>query len=424
MSAARTVRLNTPDAGAQTMPRRVFEGDAPPVLKILYHHRIGSKDGQYVHIEEMLGALRAAGHDVRVVGPSGFDTRSFGGESSLVARLKACLPRVVYEVLELAYNLVDYARLARVIKQFSPDVIYERYNLLLLSGAMARHRFGLPLLLEVNAPLLAERATYGGIRLRRLASWSERHTWRSADHVFAVTNVLAGRVSAAGVAESRITVTPNGINLTRFGPHGDVAAAKRRLGIDPSATVLGFVGFAREWHRLDAVVELLTEHGTDCNLHFLLVGDGPVIEALHHQAYAAGVVDRMTVTGVVARDAVRDWVDAFDVALLPNVVAYASPLKLFEYMACRKAIVAPDQPNLAEILTDGHDAILFEPSSIDAFKAAVRQFLGDAALRARLAAAAYDTLISHDYTWTANARHVASVAERHMARGTRRGVVA
>ncbi|MGN8158602.1 glycosyltransferase family 4 protein [Salinisphaera sp. RV14] len=379
-------------------------------MKILYHHRIGSKDGQYVHIEEMVEALRAAGHEVRLVGPEGFDQREFGGESGLVSKLKARIPGAIYELMELGYNAVDYARLARAIDAFRPDVIYERYNLSLLSGAIARRRFGVPLLLEINAPLFAERSAYGGFKLASLGRWTERRAWRAADHVFAVTQVLADQVAEAGVAAARITVTPNGINHRRFAPEMDAPAAKTRLGLDPRTTVIGFVGFAREWHGLDAVIELLAEYRDTRSLHFLLVGDGPATEALRQQAEAAGVADAVTVTGVVDRNDVQRHVNAFDVAMLPNVVAYASPLKLFEYMACGKAIIAPDQPNLREILTADHDAVLFEPGSRDAFKAAMRRLIEDESLRARLGKAGRATLVDRDLSWAANARRVVSIA--------------
>ncbi|WP_423823463.1 glycosyltransferase family 4 protein [Salinisphaera sp. SPP-AMP-43] len=380
-------------------------------MKILYHHRIGSKDGQYVHIEEMVAALRAAGHEVRLVGPDGFDDQEFGGESGLVSRLKARIPASVYELLEFGYNVVDYARLARAIHEFQPDVIYERYNLYLLSGAVARRRFRVPLLVEVNAPLYAERSAYSGLKLAGLARWAERCAWRSADHVFSVTQVLADQIASAGVADRALTITPNGINHQRFSADADTAGAKTALGIDPRATVLGFVGFAREWHGLDAVVELLTEYRDSRTLHFLLVGDGPVTEELKAQAERAGVADRVTITGVVGRDEVQRYVNAFDVAMLPNVVAYASPLKLFEYMACAKAIVAPRQPNLEEILTDTRDALLFEPGSRASFQQAVRALIDDGDHRARLGSAARETLTTRDLSWAANASHVVSVAE-------------
>ncbi len=83
-------------------------------------------------------------------------------------------------MLEIAYSIADYRRLAAAIKKHKPDVIYERYNLYLPSGIWAKRRFRLPLLLEVNAPLYEERKKYHGIALQRLARRIESYTWRGA----------------------------------------------------------------------------------------------------------------------------------------------------------------------------------------------------------------------------------------------------
>ena len=58
-------------------------------MRILYSHRIQSRDGQSVHVEELVGALRAAGHEVLVVGPGFYEASGFGGESSTVARIRS-----------------------------------------------------------------------------------------------------------------------------------------------------------------------------------------------------------------------------------------------------------------------------------------------------------------------------------------------
>ena len=71
-------------------------------MRILYSHRIQSRDGQSVHLEELIGAFRQAGHEVRVVGPGFYDAGDFGGESRVVARLRALLPAALHEVAELA----------------------------------------------------------------------------------------------------------------------------------------------------------------------------------------------------------------------------------------------------------------------------------------------------------------------------------
>ncbi len=90
------------------------------------------------------------------------------------------------------------------------------------------------------------------------------------------------------------------------------------------------------------------------------------------------------------------------------MVACASPLKLFEYMAAGKAIVAPDQPNIREVLSDGETALLFDPTVPDAMWEAIRRLASDSMLRARLGLAARAEIGRRDYTWRGNAERVVS----------------
>jgi glycosyltransferase involved in cell wall biosynthesis len=378
-------------------------------MRILYHHRIRSKDGQFVHLEEMVHALRGLGHDVGIVGPAHVEEKRFGADAGFVAGLKRWLPGAVYETLELGYALTDYRRLAAAIRKFRPDVIYERYNLYFPSGIWARRRFGVPVLLEVNAPLYEERRRFGGIALPRLAQWSEHHVWRGADLVLPVTEVLAGRVAKAGVARERIHVIPNGINEQAFARLPDRESAKRRLGL-VDRFVLGFVGFMRDWHGLDRVLRFMKDQPRS-DLHALFVGDGPDRARLEGIAAELGLAPRLTITGVVQRQDVPAAIAAFDVALQPAVVDYASPLKLFEYLYVGLPIVAPDSPNIREILSDGDNGLLFDPARDESFRFALGRLLQDEALRRRLAARASETVRLRDLTWTGNARRVTRLAE-------------
>lgn len=382
-------------------------------MKVLYHHRIGSKDGQYVHIAELINALKQEGAEVVVVGPKALDQQSFGGESGWVSMLKRRLPQALYELLELGYSFLDYFKLRQAIRVHAPDVIYERYNLYFVSGVWAHRRFSLPLLLEVNAPLLDERSRYSGITLPRLARWSERWAWRGADRVYAVTRVLARRIAQEGIDEAKLSITPNGIDPNQFAALPSREAAKQHLGLE-GRLVLGFTGFVREWHSMDTILDLMAAH-PELNLHLLLVGDGPAREALEIQAEKLGLSERVTFTGVVERDQVPLHVMAFDVALQPAVVPYASPLKLFEYLAAGCAVVAPASENIREILSDGNNALLFDPELPDQRAAAILRLARDVALRTRLGDAAARTIVDRGLTWQANARTVLEDARRLLA---------
>ncbi|TCS38561.1 glycosyltransferase involved in cell wall biosynthesis [Paucimonas lemoignei] len=384
-------------------------------MKILYHHRTRSKDGQYVHIEEMIEALREQGHEVIIVAPPSAEKEAFGSDAGLVAWLKRHLPQWFYELMELAYSLVAYRRLDKAVKQHRPDCLYERYNLFLPAGIWIKRKYKLPMLLEINAPIFEERAKYDGLSLKRLARWSQGYAWRNADYVLPVTQVLADIVASYGVQRERIVVIPNGINEKRFAQAPDTEAAKATLGLQ-GKLVLGFTGFVREWHGLDKVIDLIANDPPESSRHLLVVGDGPARSALEQQAKELDISHRVTFTGIVGRDEVARYVAAFDIALQPAVVAYASPLKLFEYLALGKAIVGPAQPNLMEVLTDGHNAVLFNPDQAGDLPRAISHLCADADMRRVVGDNARLTISTKKLTWQANAQYAARLFDSLISR--------
>lgn len=382
-------------------------------MKILYHHRTASRDGQAVHIDELIASLRLLGHEVHMVAPgtAGNVVSGMGGQVGWVHKLRARLPKALYELLELAYSLVAYRRLVSAAREFQPDVVYERYNLFLLAGVMLKWRRRLPLLLEVNAPLAQERGLFGGLGLPWLARWAEGVAWRGADFVLPVTQVLASHVRERGVPDQRIVVIPNGINQAHFSQAPLPADARARLGW-PDALVVGFTGFVRDWHGVDRVVRWLATAAAPANARLLVVGDGPARPDIERLAVDLGVAGRIRFTGFVPRDEVPAYVAAFDIALQPAVVPYASPLKLFEYLALEKAIIAPRSPNIEEVLDDGQNALLFDELRPGSFEEAMTRLCSDAGLRQRMGEAAGKTITRMGLTWTRNAERIVELARQ------------
>ena len=378
-------------------------------MRILFHHRIASRDGQAVHIEELIAALHQQGHQTLLVGPAGYAATGFGGSSPFVEAVKRAIPGAAYELMEVAYNAVAFLRLWRAVRAWRPDVIYERFSLFLFAGLWVRRLTGLGLLLEVNSPLFEERARNDGLHLHRLGRWAQRRLWTGADHVLPVTAVLARIVAGYGTPHSRITVIPNGINLDRFGACLATADAKAALGLPPRL-VLGFTGFVRGWNAVHRLIDFVAQDAGQHDLHVLVVGDGPARQSLLDHAQARGVSDRLTITGIVERDQVAPCVAAFDIAVLPGLTPYSSPLKLFEYLQLGRAVVAPDAENIREILTDGQDALLFDPSGDGALESALQRLCADPALRDRLGRAGRDTIAAKSLTWGHNAERVVAIA--------------
>jgi glycosyltransferase involved in cell wall biosynthesis len=256
-----------------------------------------------------------------------------------------------------------------------------------------------------------------GLSFARSARRLEKFIFCEATRVCAVSNVLAEMLVEMGVERERVFTTPNGVHLEQFDFADRAAvraAARTELGLPQEALVLGFVGYYRDWHRLDLVIEALVRmpHAV-----LALVGEGPAAEQLRDTAARCGVAARVHFCGIRAHAAIPALLPAFDIALVPAINPYASPLKLHEYMAASLATIAPDQPNLREVLEHDVNALLVPSGDGDALAGALLRLADDSALRTRLGTAARRTIESRDLTWRGNAARVIGEVQNLRAQG-------
>jgi glycosyltransferase involved in cell wall biosynthesis len=148
-------------------------------------------------------------------------------------------------------------------------------------------------------------------------------------------------------------------------------------------------------------------------VRFVLVGDGP--EAAKVRERTAELGPRLVFLGKVAHAEVPGLVAGFDIGVLPDTGFYACPLKVVEWMAAGRAVVAPAYGPLQEMLEDGARGELFPPRDLDALVAAVLRLVDDPARRRALAAAAAERAHA-SLTWTDNARRVLAVVRDAVAR--------
>lgn len=374
-------------------------------VKILYHHRIASKDGQFVHVEELTNALLEQGHELHFVAPQVNENADFGGDGGFVSKLKKALPKSLYEILELSYSAWVFIKLVVAILKFKPEVIYERYNLYQPAGVLAAKLFNIPLLLEINAPLAEERAKYSGLALQGFAKKIEDFTWRGATHCLPVTDVLADYMREADIPESRITVIHNGVRQQFIDE-----MMQHDINVNKQEIVIGFTGFIHPWHGMDKALEAIAEH-KELPLRLICVGDGNILPDLQQQAERLGISEKVEFKGLVTRDKVLDFVKEFDIALQPDVTAYASPLKMFEYMAVGALIVAPKTSNIQEILSDD-TALFFEKGDKADFKKALTTAITSYKVLDCKRRTVKQSVLDKQFVWQENARKVVDLAKR------------
>jgi glycosyltransferase involved in cell wall biosynthesis len=142
----------------------------------------------------------------------------------------------------------------------------------------------------------------------------------------------------------------------------------------------------------------------------LIVGDGPARASIEAAVRREGLTGKVTITGRQPHTGVRRFVAAMDVAVSPRATRYASPMKLVEYMAAGKAVVAPDMPNIRDLIAPDVTGALFQAESADSMAAAIDRLLADPALRAQLGTAARAS-VEQRRNWRHNARSVIEIGE-------------
>jgi glycosyltransferase involved in cell wall biosynthesis len=379
-----------------------------PKLNILYHHRTRATDAQRVHIRELVIAFRRLGHEVEIA--SLVDTESAQEAEKDVSRpfWKKLLPFIPFsnELMQLGYNLVGLPMLWKKLRGGGVRFVYERYALFNFSGVLAARLTRTPLVLEVNSPLALEMSREKTIRAVRFANWMERIICNSATRVIVISSPLRRILIENGVDPSRIVVMPNGVNLEHL--HSEAASTElsQQLGVFGKVTI-GFVGWFKKWHGLEFLVEAfhqsgLSKHGAV----LLMIGDGPAMPDLKTYVAKHELSDSVVFSGAIAHESIAPYLDLIDIAVQPAANEYCCPMKVIEYLALSKPIVAPRQDNIVELMDDGKQGLLFTPLDKNALIRALETLVTDSAMRSRMGKEGLASIHRRGLLWTSNAQRV------------------
>jgi len=326
--------------------------------------------------------------------------------------------RRVQSGLHLPYlALFDSYRMAEAgsinLKGF--DLIHERFNLLALGGAWASKKLGIPFVLEVNADLLEQRKFKGvperGLR-RLFAVWATRMCFDAAAKIICISAGLKDHLSRKwNIKDSKLTVLPCAADVDAFGPNHNPNLVRRGLGLTTEPVVI-WVGGYYPWHDLDLLLDsfalVLQRHAS---AKLILVGDGPTRQFIVQKVQKNGLQQSVIMTGAIAHADVPEILSIADIAVVPSAPVSASrggtgtPLKLFEYMAAGKGIVATALNESAEVIHDGQTGLLVAAGDVEGFAAALLDLLNDPMERDRLGQNARRQATTH-YSWEAYTRRL------------------
>lgn len=372
------------------------------------------RKGASIHVQEVIRALRRAGAEVhlyaaRLGGVAPVDLADLhvtttpapaaASEASPETRARAALRN-------------NRATHDRLVADGPFDFVYERYSLWSLAGVAYGSGLGhCPSLVEVNAPLIDEQASWRELPLPQHATRIARYLSGHATSLLAVSPAVATWLAGHGAAPERIEVIANGVDASRF--DGTVAARRaRHAGPARGPLTIGFVGTLKPWHGVPTLIEAwshLLQRGIAARL--LLVGDGPQAGAIEADIRARGLGDLATLAGSVAPAAIPALLSQMDIAVAPYPADndfYFSPLKLYEYLAAGLPVACSRVGHLDQIIRDGVDGLLHEPGNAGDLADNLARLAAEPALRERLGLAGQARVRAH-HSWD-------GVAQRILAR--------
>jgi glycosyltransferase involved in cell wall biosynthesis len=359
-------------------------------MRILYHHRTQGKGVEGVHIREMIMAWKCKGHSVEIVSPPGvnFQEEARLDDSGFLKRINRhfsrYLPEIFFELVEIIYNLYAYKSVLQKLKETPCDFIYERYAIFNWSVVKAAVQLRIPVIIEVNytsfTPLYRKRSRL----LKPVAHKFDRWLFQNVDGIVVVSTYLKNHLINLGVDEKKITILTNAANPEVFSPKYSGIKVRERYGLNRK-TVIGFVGGFYPWHGISLLLdafELLFKDYNEAVL--LLIGDGPMRRSLEKRISKLGLKNRVQFIGYVSHNQLPEYIAAFDIAVMPNSNEYGSPMKIYEYMAMSKPVVAPSFVPLKDGINHSVEGLLFEPENTDELVHCLEKLIIDPSLRVRM----------------------------------------
>lgn len=387
-------------------------------------------EGSSLHIRGLTNAFAAAGHRVDIFGswlgghppadlrspvhaiaPPGLDAAAW---AALEADSFVLTQKLDRDLKSILVNTWLQKQAEAHYRAAPPDFIYERYSLFGWSGLELARRWNVPLILEVNAPIAQEQEGYDRFVLLETADRVEREVLGGAGAAIAVSRVVGDWVLTRGTPPARLHVIPNAISRNRFETPGDGTAIRGRFGL-AGRRVIGFIGSFQPWQDTACLVRAVArvrERHPDA--HLLLVGDGSLRDELTRYVATRGLNDAVTFAGSAPHDEIPNYLAAMDIAAAPyprwKGEFHGSPMKIFEYMAAGRPIVAAAAGQVGDIIEHDRTGILYEPGDEDGMVAGLERLLADPAAAEALGRAARVKAL-RDHSWDAVASRVLQLVQ-------------
>lgn len=366
----------------------------PPNLHVAYVMQnvgvdLAAEVGQMMLIRQTIQGLEQRGHTVDLLNLQGRDVIAYPDLADLTQQRRLPLGmsgkrpfqliesglRRLQSALKMPYfaefdSYRFYQACVRTLPTY--QICHEYAGLLSVGAAYASKKTDVPYVLTVDADLLLEADVMGdpiiGVR-RKAARWAAQKSYELADQIITVsTPTKENLIQNWGVSAEKISVIPNGVAVSLFNQPVDKAQLRSELGVG-EAPIIMFVGGFQKWHGLDKLLEAVAVLVNILpEVRLLLVGDGPARPFVEENIRRLNLEKQVSITGFQPHTRIPQLLAIADVVTVPYPKLpqemWFSPLKLYEYMAAGKAIVASAAGQIKHVIRHNENGLLVAPGDV------------------------------------------------------------
>lgn len=349
-------------------------------------------EGYRVHVSKILECLNKVDQNVFLLTVN--DNSCLTGFSNY-----KCVP---HRYVPLLHHLVPYTgtinsfallkEILKINRRKKIDIIHERYGLYSYSGVLASLILRIPYILEVNGPCVEEKQLFTAPmqgNQRRVALYLRKICLKHADAIISVSNVLKNiMVTEWGIDKKKILVLPNAADVKTITNTVESNEFREHNGF-LNSFLIGFVGTLQAWYGLEVLIEAMrfvSKSVPESKLVF--VGGGMARSNLEQQVRKYGLSKHVFFLGSKSHNEIPHILKTIDVAVAPYVDLptgfFNSPIKIFEYLAAGRAIVASSVGQIPEIIVHGQNGLLVEQGNSTQLADAIIQIATLPELKSRL----------------------------------------
>ena len=386
-------------------------------IDMLYDIQLKGKDvpdAGITHTTELFENFKKIGNEVVLFVPKSKDITIYKQPDTVYLPMLdvPLLHGVSYQLILFFYYLLHQ------IRHKKSDIIYSRISLLTISPLILSKLFKISYIVEINGLGIDEMKLSNTSKLLiQLFKLNEKLNYKHAKKIVAVTQgIKEGIKELYNIPYGKIVVIENGANTDLFKP---INKEEVKCGLDESYNYVGFYGGFAPWHGLEDLVKsaplILKEVK---NTKFILVGDGPMKGQSIQMVNDLNLTDNFIFINRVPYDEVPKYVNAFDVCvILKKKDIIGSPLKLWEYMACGKPVIATNTQDF-KALEEYNAGVLVDPEKPEEVADAIITLLENKELREEMGKNGRKYVVKNR-SWEAVARELEKVMKEAVREGAK-----